>query len=230
MRLSYTVANLKTFRRIMKKNFFYYASISILMGLCLSAGWYHHYIRHLPLIAQCMPTFDPKQKTVEVHVRALSSEESSQLLGHNLPSQGIQPVYVMIENNSPHEYSICPDSIDLNHIEAKKVAEKIKRLALPRTIAFKVLGFLFWPFMIPGTIDTIHTFHSYKLLKQDYAAKSMKEEIVPVYSTVNRILFVPVDDFKDTFTVTLTERGKQKSEIFEISKPEQSTNPAENVS
>jgi hypothetical protein len=76
--------------------------------------------------------------------------------------------------------------------------------------------------MIPGTIDTIHTFHSYKLLKKDYFAKSIKAETVPVYSTVNRILFVPKEDFKEKFTVTLMNTEKEGFEVFEISKADQS--------
>ena len=203
----------------MNKNFFYYASISILAGVCLSLGWYHHYIRHITSIAPAaMPVFGPEDKSIEVHVRALTSDESQMLLGHNLPGKGVLPLHFTIQNNSPYEYSICPDSVDLNHIDSNKVANKIQRSALPRSIAFKVLGFLFWPFMIPGTIDTIHTFHTYKLLKMDYSAKSMKEEIVPVYSVVNRILFVPEKDFKEEFTVTLIDKDKQEPIIFEISK------------
>src|SRR5579862_71708 len=203
----------------MKKNFFYYASISILTGACLSWGWYHHHIRPLASIAtSILPAFDPEQKTLEVHVKALSSDECKKLLGHNLPGKGVQPLHITIQNNSPYEYALTPDSVDLNHIDPKKVAQKIKNSAFPRSIAFKILGFLFWPFIIPGTIDTIHTFHTYKLLKRDYRAKAMKDEIVPVYATINRILFVPQDDFKDQFTVTLIETEKQTSEVFNISR------------
>ena len=210
----------------MKKNFFWYTSISVLVGACLSWGWYHHHIRPLSSIApSILPAFDPEKKTLEVHVKALSSDECKKLLGHNLPGKGVQPLHFTIQNNSPNEYSISPELVDLVHIDAKKVAEKIKNLALPRSIAFKILGFFFWPFIIPGAIDTIHTFHTYKLLKKDYRAKTMKEEVVPVYSIVNRILFVPENEFKEEFTVTLIEKEKKALEVFSISKvyPEELT-------
>jgi hypothetical protein len=203
----------------MKKNIFYYASVSILAGLCLSMGWYHHYIRHLTSIApSCLSAFAPEQKDIDVHVRALSSGESEHLLGHNLPGRGIQPLHITIENNSPNAYSICPNYIDLDYVEISSIVGELHKSALPRSIAFKVLGFLFWPFMIPGTLDTIHTVHSYKSLKRDYTAKSLKDEMVPVYSTVNRILFVPEEDFKDQFTVTLMDKETQRFESFSISK------------
>lgn len=201
----------------MKKNFFYYASISILAGVCLSLGWYHHYIRHLTSVASSViPAFDPDETRLEVYIKPLSSDESKKLLGHNLPSKGFQPLHITIQNNSPYEYSISPSSIDMNHIDSKEVAKAIKNSALPRSIAFKILGFFFWPFIIPGTIDTIHTFHTYNLLKKDYKAKSMKDETVPVYSVINRILFVAQEDFKDKFTMTLIETDKQKPEVFDF--------------
>jgi hypothetical protein len=159
----------------------------------------------------------------------LSSDECKKLLGHNLPGKGVQPLHFTIQNNSPSEYSISPELIDLAHIDPEKVAQKIRKLALPRSIAFKILGFFFWPFIIPGTIDTIHTFHTYKLLKKDYRAKAIKEEVVPVYSIVNRILFVPEKEFKDEFTVTLIENEKKTLEVFSISKiyPEELTQDEE---
>lgn len=203
----------------MKKSFFYYASVSILAGLCLSMGWYHHYIRHLTSITPtCMAAFAPEQKDIDIHVRALSSSESKHLLGHNLPGKGIQPLHITIENNSPNAYAICPNYIDLDYVEIGSLVSELHKSALPRSVAFKVLGFLFWPFMIPGTLDTIHTVHSYKSLKRDYIAKSVKDETVPVYSTVNRILFVPEKDFKDQFTVTLMDKETQRFESFAISK------------
>jgi hypothetical protein len=205
----------------MKKNFFYYASISILAGLCLCMGWYHHYIRHMSSVApMAIPAFEPEQKTVEVYAKVLSSDESVHLLGRDLPDAGIQPLHITIDNNSPTEYTICPECIDLNYLDAKEVAKKMQISSLPRSIAFKVLGFFFWPFMIPGTLDSIHTFHSYKMLKNDYAAKSIKDELVPMYSTVNRIIFVPKEEYKETFTLTLTDPKSHKMQVFEISHDE----------
>lgn len=205
----------------MKKNFFYYASFTVLAGLCLSWGSYHHHIRDLTSIAPNMiSAFDPQHKNVEVHVRTLSADASRYLLGHNLPSKGIQPLHLTIENNSPYEYEISPDTVDLEQIRPNHVAKKLQKSSLPRSIAFKIMGFFFWPLMIPGTVDTFHTMHSYKSLKRDYAAKSLQDEIVPVYSVVNRILFVPVENLKESFTITLIETKKQTREVFSLSNEE----------
>jgi hypothetical protein len=201
----------------MKKNVFHSAVVIVLIGVCLSLGWHHHQVRPLSSIAPSMlSVFHSEEKIVDIQVKAMSAEESKQLLGHDLLSRGVQPLQITIQNNSPNEYALNLESVDLDYIDAKEVARKIKKEALPRSIGFKVLGFLFWPFMIPGTIDSIHTFHSYKLLKRDYLAKTMKDEVVPVYSTLNRILFVPEADVKEKFTITLIGVKKFELYIFDI--------------
>jgi len=165
--------------------------------------------------------FHPKEKGVDVQLRTLTAEESRALLGHDLPSKGVQPLQVTIQNNSPETYRFSPEGIDLANIDPRDVAKKVRKAAIPRMIGFKILGMLFWPFMIPGTIDSIHTFHSYKLLKKDYRAKAVKDEVIPVYSTFNRILFVPVEDFRNEFTVTLVDLHKLEPLVFSITMVEE---------
>jgi len=61
--------------------------------------------------------------------------------------------------------------------------------------------------MIPSTIDGIRTYAHYKNMYRDYHAKSLKEkgEIVSPYSTFHRILFVPKDEVKEVFQVTVID-------------------------
>lgn len=192
--------------------------IAFLLGISIYLGWEHQQVRPLSSIAtSLMPAFTEEDKRVDVQVKALSPSESKKLLGHNLLSRGVQPIQLTIQNNSPNEYSLCPSSVDLERIETSKVISKVGRPALARSIAFKVLGFFFWPMMIPGTIDTVVTMHSEKKLKRDYKAKSMKEEVIPAYSTFNRILFVPKNEMKDTFAVTLIDIGSLEPLKMDVS-------------
>lgn len=199
-----------------------FSSIIIAAGICLTAGWQHHVIKPLPAAAlTLLMPFHPKEKGVDVQIRTLTSNESRILLGHDLPSKGVQPLHLTIQNNSPEAYSFSPEGIDLTSVDPTDVAKKIRKTALPRMIGFKILGMLFWPFMIPGTIDSIHTFHSYKLLKKDYRAKAVKDEVIPVYSTFNRILFVSEEEFRTEFTVTLVDLHKLEPLVFSITMVEE---------
>jgi hypothetical protein len=200
----------------MRKKLFVPAVITILTGVCLSLGWHHHQIRPISVFNTLVPAFDSNEETLQVTAKTLNFKECKQLLGYDLISQGIQPIQFTIQNNSPNEYSLGPNSIDLNAIDSKKVAHTIRNLTLPRGIGFKIAGFLFWPLMIPGTVDTVRSLHSYQVLKKDYHAKAMKEEIIPAYSVFHRILFVPQMELKQNFTMTFVETTKHKQLVFDF--------------
>jgi len=144
----------------------------------------------------------------------MNSDESKQNFGHDLISRGVQPLQLSIQNNTSNEYSLCPSSVDLPRVEASKVAFKVTKSAIPRGIAYKVASLFFWPFMIPSTIDSIRVFSHHRSLKKDLMAKSMKEEIVAPYSTFHRVLFVPREEFKETFKVTLIDLDTLKPTEF----------------
>src|SRR2546425_665315 len=98
----------------MKKKIFYCGVIFFLAWVCLSLGWHNHRIQPLSSIATVViPVFDPTEKTVDIQVKSLSPEESQKLLGYDLPSKGIQPLQITIQNNSPYQYSLCPASVDM---------------------------------------------------------------------------------------------------------------------
>lgn len=144
----------------------------------------------------------------------MTVSESKQNFGHDLISRGVQPLQLTIQNNSAKEFSLCPSSVDLPSIKPKKIAFKITKSAIPRGIAYRVASFFFWPFTIPSTIDSIRVYAHHKSLKKDFAAKGMKDEILAPYSTFHRVLFVPKDEFKKSFTVTLIELDSLESQEF----------------
>lgn len=196
--------------------------IVLFAAACLSLGWHHHVIQPLPVAAlTCLAALHPDDKRVDIQIKTLTSTESRALLGYDLPSKGVQPLHLTIQNNSPESYSLHLEAIDVNSIDPRDVAKKIRKEAIPRMVGFKILGMFFWPFMIPGTIDSIHTLHSYKVLKKDYQAKAVKNEVIPVYSTFNRILFVPQEDFKKEFTITLIDLHRLEPLIFTITMVEE---------
>lgn len=202
----------------MKKNFLPIGLIIFITAVVICLGKEHYAARPITSILKSMLTvFDNRQKNMQVSVKALSHRESEILLGHDLLNRGVQPLHITIHNNTPEEYSLCPSSVDLNSIDAKKVARKVLNTSIPRAIAFKIAGFFFWPFMIPGTIDSIRTMYSNNLLKKDLKAKSMKKEVIPGYSIFNRILYVPQKDLRETFDVTLIELKSLKPVVLSVS-------------
>jgi hypothetical protein len=177
--------------------------VSVFLLTTAFETYHHHPLKPIPV--EMLPTFSLADTQMRVHASAMTPDESKRNFGHDLISRGVQPVQITVENNTSNEYSMCPSSVDLPRIEASKIAFKVTKATIPRSIAYKIASLFFWLLMIPGTIDSIRVYTHHKKLKKDILAKSMKEEVVAPYSTFNRVLFVPKNEFTETFKVTLID-------------------------
>lgn len=197
----------------MNKKFFY-LKLVILAGSCLFLGWSsHHHVRHL---APVLTAFDPQEKTIDIHVKALSQEESKRVLGYNLLDKGVQPLQITVQNNTPYAYSIAPEAIGLECLDEKKIFNQMKKSMGLRGAGLKVLSVFFWPFIIPTTVDSLHRFQGNKALRKNFKGMAMKEEMIPTYSTLNRLFFIPKEGVKEKCAVTLLTAEKQLPIIFNV--------------
>jgi hypothetical protein len=191
---------IKRFLKKIKKRFFQkniefcfaLCALGIVLGSAMTVPSFS--LRKLSHLAG-IDAFDPKVSII-VKARAYNPNESRRFLTHNLLAQGIQPVEITIENHTPRQYSLCPSSLDIPQITPDSAVGKLFQSTIPRQIAFKVIGFFFWPVSIPGTIDGLYLHISKKKLNANYAAKSLKKagETVLEYSTVHRVIFVSKKD------------------------------------
>ncbi len=182
--------------------------LATLAGIFLATtGFENHQGHPLKTIAstELLSSFSLKEIEVAVTAKAMTPEESKRNFGHDLISRDVIPLHLTIQNNTSNEYSLCPSSVDLPRIEASKVAFKITKSSIPRSIAYKIASFFFWPLMIPSTIDGIRVMNHHRNLKKDLIAKSVRQEVVASYSVFNRVLFVPKDKFEESFKVTLID-------------------------
>jgi len=152
------------------------------------------------------------QNVVSVKAKVLSQKETQFYLKKDLHSHGYQPIWITIQNDTEKSYLLSEDGVDLPNSSSSQVAMRVSASSIPRSIALKVAGFFFWPFMIPSAIDGILTFHSHLNMRSSFYAKSIKEideEVLP-HSIVHRVLFVGHDQKIDSFTVYLKESSGKK--------------------
>ncbi|NGX45865.1 MAG: hypothetical protein K940chlam2_01045 [Chlamydiae bacterium] len=148
-----------------------------------------------------------KQEGVQINAKVYSAQDSRNYLQRNVVADGVHPVQITVQNNTPGYYGLSMRGIPKDLKSANSVSNKVIVEAIPRLIAFKVAGFFFWPLMIPGVIDSIVTFHAHAKLKKDFNAKAVKaeEETVLPYSTVHRIFFMEDSELESHFTVYLKD-------------------------
>ncbi len=153
---------------------------------------------------------------VYLEAKVLSLEETKDYLHHDLKSRGYQPILLQIDNTSPFSYEMKKGQVDMNMVSAKKIVKEIRSSSLPRAIAYQILSFFFWPFIIPSTIDSIHTRNRMGTLEKQLHAKTLKSEgeIIPPYSSMSRLLYIPQEKLKESFQLTLTNIDEQQKEVF----------------
>ncbi len=162
---------------------------------------------------------------ISISVKRLSADESEKYLKKDIVKMGYTPVQITIENQSLDPYLINPSSISLPLVQARDIASAAKTATLPVSIGLRIAGFFFWPFSIPSTMHGIKTMEAYQKTKKELAIKSIKEEIIPPYTTMNRVFFVKEDEYKESFSVTLVNQETLESKIFSVEKVAQENAP-----
>lgn len=192
-------------------------SVACCVGLlAILSSWEIYTPVSLEKLGKEITPFSSLQSTVAVTVKTYTSEESRAFLGRDLLSRGIKPIQITVQNNTPNSYILSASGIDLTTYPSNQVAMKITKEAIPRSVAFKVAGMIFWPFMIPGTIDSIQTFKAHKRLKKEYSVKAVGQDPVVPYSTINRIIFVSDEKYKETFDVALYNKETKQPLYFHM--------------
>ncbi len=170
----------------------------------------------LPFVGSMLEPFS--EEGIHIGAKAYSPKDSMVYLNRDLLHRGLQPLQVTIQNNTPRSFYLSNGGLDLPNLTSREVAGKLTRGAIPRSIAFRVAGFFFWPLLIPGTIDTVLTMKSYFHIKREYYAKSIKDcpELIVPYSTVNRVIFVPAHQYSEAFTLYLQDPRSGNFYPFDI--------------
>ncbi|MEI8329547.1 MAG: hypothetical protein WCG14_06085 [Chlamydiia bacterium] len=198
-----------------KRVIFILSGVIALVGVC--TPWTTSQLSNIPTVEtlDAESTF-LRSNTIQVVAKAYTPEESTKFLNKNLLRKGYQPVQITIQNNSSQEYSLSSGSVGLPTASPSKVTMKLMQSAIPRGIAFRIASFFFWPFMVPSTIDSIITMKTYQSIKNDLQSKLVKKEVIAPYSIYNRIVFVPIDQFKDSFDVSLIELQSLRPQVIHV--------------
>lgn len=157
---------------------------------------------------------EKEERQVHITAKSMTSQESQKYLTKDLLSRGYQPVHVVIHNNTPTTYSI--EHLDVEQKPASEIVMNITKEKLPRSVAYRVAGLIFWPFMIPSTIDGIKTLHSHSKLKKDFEAKTLKNESIIPFSQVSRVLFMDAEHNTDAINLTLYNQNTGKLEYQKV--------------
>ncbi len=193
-------------KRYLKEAFNIFVCSAAIIGMFFLYTEYHAY-EYKPLAGPTSMVEPFKHEGVRIDAKVYTAKDSRNYLQRNVVADGVHPVQITVQNNTPGKYGLSMRGIPKDLRTPNSVSRKVITEAIPRSIAFKVASFFFWPFIIPATIDTVMTLHAHAKLKKDFNAKAVKaeDETLPPYSTVHRIFFMEDTQLNSHFVVYLKD-------------------------
>lgn len=145
----------------------------------------------------------------EYHI--FSKDDCMRYLDRNVIAKGYQPVHITLTNNSDRYVSFSTANFSFPCVVTEEVAEEVHTNTVGRAVGYGVGALFIWPLAIPAIVDGFGSSNANKQLDADFSRKSLHDQTVGPLTTINGLVFAPVESFNPTFTFTLvdTETHKQ---------------------
>jgi len=171
--------------------------------------------------ALCIPSPDLLQNTaqtdkIKIVSKTFSKEDCYQFLDRNVLVKGYQPVQLYIQNNSGESYNFSLERISLPIASPDEVAEKVHTSTVGRAVGYGAGALILWPLAIPAIVDGVGSHNANEALDRDFTSKAARNMVLFPYSSLNMIVFVPIQGYQDSFSLTLVNQKTAKPKTFQI--------------
>ncbi|MBX3718125.1 MAG: hypothetical protein KF898_00575 [Parachlamydiales bacterium] len=162
-------------------------------------------------------SYEAKNSDVVVTAKAYDKLDCKRYLDRDVIAKGYQPIQLYIQNNSDRSYSFSLNRIDLPYARQEEVAGKVHTSTVGRILGYGVPGvIILWPLIIPAVVDGIKSADANEALDNDFSSKIARDQTINPHSYFNKIIFVPVSDFQQSFNVTLIDQESNKPKTFNV--------------
>lgn len=159
---------------------------------------------------------------------AFNKAACKKYLGRNIISKGYQPLQLYIQNNSDKNYIFSLNRISVPCARPEEIASKIYTKKVGGTLVCAAASLLTGAvLMSPTAADGLFTVSTAlhnagstdadKSFNNTLFDKTAHDQVIFRHSHFNKLLFVPVDNFQQTISVTLIEQDSKQEKSFNIS-------------
>jgi hypothetical protein len=199
--------------------------VSLLLGLILLIGLsgcadYKAYrLRHHRDDSVC-PLPSAENESVGFTYRVFSKRDCLKYLDRNVIAQGYQPVQITIQNNSSHALYFSARTISLVTVESYEVARSVHTNTLGRVLGYGIPGLFFCPFLlIPAIVDGTGSANANNRLDIDFDRKSLHDQLIGPFESINGLIFVPIELFSYDFNITMSKSGGSQPIVLSTTRP-----------
>ena len=190
------------------------ASLCLLVICATSCASYK--AQTLPRLSQESAPYSETKESIVVSCKAFTKQDCMRYLDRDVIAKGFQPVQISIENNSKRYLSLSKNGISVPCADAGYVADQVHTSTVGRSTAYGVAGLFIWPLLIPAVVDGIKSSNANEQLDRDFASKSSIECSIEPYSRFTGVIFVPVESYNTTITITLVDKETKEGIPFTL--------------
>lgn len=172
-----------------------------------------------PLKRLNLAALSATEPSVALAHRALDKDACKRYLDRDVISKGYQPVQITLTNNSDRNLEFSKDNMTLPYACASDVAPKVHTSTVGRAVGYGVVGLILWPFLIPAVVDSVGSAEANNKLDQDFDKKELEDQLVRPHSTINGLVFVPEEDFRSDFAITLVDAKTHEKFVLTSENP-----------
>jgi hypothetical protein len=194
-------------------------SILVLVIALLATSCANYKAQSLSNITVDSTAFYEKKEGITVSCKAFTPQDCKRYLDRDVIAKGIQPIQISIDNDSKHILMFSKSNISIPCADTDYVANKVHTSTVGRSTAYGVGAIIFWPLAIPAIVDGVKSSDANDQLDNDFAGKASRDQIIQPYGTLNGLIFVPVESYQESFTLTLVDRETKEPIVFALNAP-----------
>lgn len=161
-------------------------------------------------------SLETESKDIFVSAKAFSKADCKKYLDRDVIKRGYQPIQIYIQNNSEKNYLFSLNRVSVSCARSEEVAEKVHTSTVGRSSGYGAAALIVWPMAIPAVIDGVKSANANEALDNDFSAKTARDQIIFNRSHFNKLIFVPVNEFQPTLSVTLIDTVSNESKTFNV--------------
>lgn len=224
----------------LQNTFLSLVSIMMLLGL---AGCAHYRAKPLAKLHTTCPSAPAAicDETITMAYKVFTKKDCMRYLDRNVLKKGYQPIHIAINNNTDKSLVFSTTNIDMISVLPEEVAERVYTNTVGRVVGYGATGVAlsiastgvafvvpyFLPFylvpaafQIAAIVDGVGSAKANKRLDRDFMRKSLQDQTITPYGTINGLIFVPVDLFDENdLSITLFDAKEGTPFVLTVDNP-----------
>lgn len=170
----------------------------------------------LPILSPQTASYSEKKENIEMSCKVFTKLDCERYLDRDVIAKGYLPVQISIENNTNRYLLFSKNNIDITCADPAIVASQVQTSTVGRATGYGVGALFMWPLAIPAIVDGVKSSNANANLNRDFSDKTSYEQIITPYGHLNGLIFIPIELYREAFTVTLVDKETKEAIPFTL--------------